>query len=646
MAADNDGVWGATVGTRVTIRKSVAIESECSYSFSLGSFESEGPSWAKSGDQQFIAHDTITLTADNRSGVLEIEGPKCYGQVDLYQGTTIYDGGSQAGHTYIPRYPDLKIDGLVAGWGGGRKCTPVTAAAQLDEKPCVAGAGTAAVTLSVTKGTGSMAFTVWARTGDAAYVQVGAKTLPAGDTRDATVTVPLVEDSPVTVEVRVGNSVLRTFDPVTADCVAQPPVVPSAEQVVGLCVDGVATATMTLAVSEGAGSSTFTVWARTGNGAYAQVGPATTLPSADSRHATGTAPLVEDAPVTIQVRVGGVVLETFAAVTADCLDGVAPVATASTDPASPNGGQGWFTTAVSVIVTATDEPGGSGVAEIVYSVDGGPVQTAPGANATVPLTGQGVLSFTYFARDNAGNAGAPRTFTVALDRTAPVNLAATFSRPPDGGGYYRAPVKVSFSATDLVSGLAGCTSATYGGADSDTAGVAGSCTDKAGNVASTVAALKYDATAPTVTYAGNAGSYTVDEDIAITCVATDNLSGIASTTCQDITVPAWSLPLGTNTFSATATDRAGNTTTSTIKFKVEVTHRGVGNLSERFSAEQQIVKGLRKQLDAAAEEDKAKTANNRLKAYSNKVRAEKGKAFTPSEADTLVHFATALELPE
>jgi len=58
---------------------------------------------------------------------------------------------------------------------------------------------------------------------------------------------------------------------------------------------------------------------------------------------------------------------------------------------------------------------------------------------------------------------------------------------------------------------------TYSGPDSATAAVKGSCTDIAGNVGKASFALKYDATKPTVTYNGNADTYTADQTMAITC---------------------------------------------------------------------------------------------------------------------------------
>jgi hypothetical protein len=221
----SDGAWGTVATKRVIIRKDVVIPDGCTYSFSFISYETEGPTWPTSGTQRFIDHDTITLSAANRVGTLTVEAPKCFGQVDLYWGTTIYDGGTGAGHGPVPKYPDEKIQGIITGSNGGSACQPpVTPSADIQIQACNNNASTAVVTLAVSEGAGSSDFTVWARTGAGAYAQVGGTTtLPSGADRTASVNVPLVEDQPVTIQVRVGDTIVRTFDPITADCVQAPP---------------------------------------------------------------------------------------------------------------------------------------------------------------------------------------------------------------------------------------------------------------------------------------------------------------------------------------------------------------------------------------------------------------------------------------
>jgi hypothetical protein len=121
-----------------------------------------------------------------------------------------------------------------------------------------------------------------------------------------------------------------------------------------------------------------------------------------------------------------------------------------------------------------------------------------------------------------------------IDTDAPTVTSATPDRPPDGGGWYRAPVTVAFSGNDTTSGIASCTSATYSGPDSGSASVSGTCRDNAGNVsASGSFGLRYDTTPPTVTATPSRqpdanGWYSHPVDV--TFAATDGGSGVSSCT--------------------------------------------------------------------------------------------------------------------
>ena len=87
------------------------------------------------------------------------------------------------------------------------------------------------------------------------------------------------------------------------------------------------------------------------------------------------------------------------------------------------------------------------------------------------------------------------TVTIKIDRTAPTVRGAP-SRPPDANGWYNHPLSVSFSGSDPTSGVASCSSASYGGPDNPAASIPGACTDSAGNTGRTAVPLKYDATPP------------------------------------------------------------------------------------------------------------------------------------------------------
>jgi hypothetical protein len=84
---------------------------------------------------------------------------------------------------------------------------------------------------------------------------------------------------------------------------------------------------------------------------------------------------------------------------------------------------------------------------------------------------------------------------IRLDKTAPV-VGPAASRPPDANNWYNRPLTVSFLGADAISGIAGCSSGGYAGPDNQSAVLAGSCTDIAGNVGVASFAFKYDATPP------------------------------------------------------------------------------------------------------------------------------------------------------
>ena len=174
-------------------------------------------------------------------------------------------------------------------------------------------------------------------------------------------------------------------------------------------------------------------------------------------------------------------------------------------------------------------------------------------------------------------------------------------------------------------------------------------TDVAGNAetAQTVT-FKLDKTPPVVVYTGNAGAYRIIDRVSITCAASDAVSGVASSTCQDIAGPAYGFDPGTNTYSATAIDSAGNTGSGTASFTVSPTYDDICTLSKQFvtNAGVQQSAAMCAQLNAAklAVERGALTAKaNAIAAYTNAVDAAvKGKYLTAERAAILKKWAATL----
>jgi hypothetical protein len=97
-----------------------------------------------------------------------------------------------------------------------------------------------------------------------------------------------------------------------------------------------------------------------------------------------------------------------------------------------------------------------------------------------------------------------------------------------------------------------------------------------------------DDAAPVVAFHGNVGTYSVLDNVALTCTATDDLTGVAADPCAGfaINAPAWRFGAGATTVPApglVATDHAGNTSPpASTPVNVRVTSRDLCALNTRF----------------------------------------------------------------
>ena len=113
----------------------------------------------------------------------------------------------------------------------------------------------------------------------------------------------------------------------------------------------------------------------------------------------------------------------------------------------------WHNRPVTVTLTATDNPGGSGVASITYSVDGGSPTTVTATTTKVTIaapadhSNDGSHTLSFYATDNAANAEAPQTVSVKIDTTPPTTTASGAD-----ARWHNKPVTVTFAATDSPGG--------------------------------------------------------------------------------------------------------------------------------------------------------------------------------------------------
>jgi sugar lactone lactonase YvrE len=179
-----------------------------------------------------------------------------------------------------------------------------------------------------------------------------------------------------------------------------------------------------------------------------------------------------------------------------------PPTTVAVPAPGPNP-NGWNNSDVSVMLTATDSIGGSGVKEINFSLSGAQAgaSTISGNVATMPISANGLTTLTYFARDNAGNVAAAKTLTVRIDKTPPTASFGSPTPPANRAGWNNTDVAIPFTPADSLSGVASTNIASPLILTSEGLAVSGTVivTDMAGNT-STVAspAVRIDKTPPTV----------------------------------------------------------------------------------------------------------------------------------------------------
>jgi hypothetical protein len=167
-------------------------------------------------------------------------------------------------------------------------------------------------------------------------------------------------------------------------------------------------------------------------------------------------------------------------------------------------------------------------------------------------------------------------------------------------------------------------------------------TDAGGLTAHATAAFSVvDTIGPAITWSGETG-YVVGDQLSLACTASDMGTGVASTTCDTASGVAL-LDVGTFTITASATDHAGNATTSTNTYTVGVTFDALADLTRSYASDGGD--GLIAKLDAAAAaaaRGQHNVVDNVLRAYRNAVRAQSGKSLTSAEAATLTELSLEL----
>ena len=202
------------------------------------------------------------------------------------------------------------------------------------------------------------------------------------------------------------------------------------------------------------------------------------------------------------------------------------VATSVTPPTTTgslsgtSGTNGWYTSAVTVTLTAT--AGTLPIAATYYTVDGGSQQTY-----SAPFTVSGDSAnhtVTFYSVDTASNAETAHSQTVKIDGTAPTLTFGAASPAANNNGWNNSAVSIPYTDADATSGVASATPGSPLTFASEGANQTQSVTvtDNAGNSAAfSSPAVSIDLTAP-VTTASVSGA-------TVTLAAADSLSGVAAT---------------------------------------------------------------------------------------------------------------------
>lgn len=294
-------------------------------------------------------------------------------------------------------------------------------------------------------------------------------------------------------------------------------------------------------------------------------------------------------------------------------DDTVPVVTGT--PSGTLGSNNWYTSDVQ-IAWSTSAAGPSGI-----------TASCPVESLTSDTEG---ASYSCSATTGAG-LSATGTITVKRDASAP-ELTGTANGAMGNNGWYTSDVTVSWAASDPTSGVDAepCVAAVL---NSDNASASFSCTatNGAGLTTTTSVTVMRDATKPVIGYAGNAGSYTVDMRIAITCSASDAMSGLAANSCANVTGEAYNFPIGANSFSASAVDNAGNVASASATFNVVVTAGAVCRLVERWSDQLGIAHSMCTKLEKGNYEP-----------FKHELSAQTGKAISEANAAILLRLVNTL----
>ncbi|MEX2556896.1 MAG: PxKF domain-containing protein [Actinomycetota bacterium] len=176
---------------------------------------------------------------------------------------------------------------------------------------------------------------------------------------------------------------------------------------------------------------------------------------------------------------------------------------------------------------------------------------------------EGTYAFAARATDAAGNAATSSALDIVVDLTNPAITPASRLPAANGAGWNNGAVTVTWNCTDALSGATSATASDLKTEEGAGQIANGTCSDVAGNSASTsLGGINIDLTAPVASASATsddadyvAGTW-ANEDVIVTFGCTDALAGVASLEPASATLSADGVDQSASTLCA---DAAGNT---------------------------------------------------------------------------------------
>lgn len=267
-------------------------------------------------------------------------------------------------------------------------------------------------------------------------------------------------------------------------------------------------------------------------------------------------------PATFKLRVGG-----GSTGGTDCDLVTAPAApTITSTPPAPDGDNSWFVT-VPTLAASSVTPG----AAISWSTDG------LTWTADAPVLGEGTTTVYARAESFPPSGVSCDAYTDGhavfdVDTVAPEITLASKDPAPNGDGWNKSDVSVTWNCTDATSGVdtARSTLAETISDEGDPSSKTGICYDFAGHHDSDPQSARLDKTPPNLNVSGSAaGALNVcGAPNRPTFAPTDNLSGLDGTQGDSWSTPSTGSGVGTYTYTAHAQDLADNPASETRVYTV------------------------------------------------------------------------------